>query len=316
MTRPSSALVAALCAVVLTACGDDAVENERQTPISAEPGVGGTLTWAVADRIDTIDPLAADSRAEQLVSRQIHEPLTAELRGPFGDVGRVPGLALSARPSADFTVWTLNLRTGIRFRDGDPFNASAVLANATRWLESPVAQGLLPPFVIDAPRPDQVRFILTAPDSRLDLRLAVPELGIVSPRAIRRAPIPATPGRLGTGTGPFELREAAGGRVLLARNVAWWGSAVGLGPALDQVELRSEPAGAIRLALLEAGVAQAADELEPGQAAFAATDPLVTVLPSRGDDSLGLERSVRGIESANEIPPLSEAWLTTLTWER
>ena len=38
-------------------------------------------------------------------------------------------LAVSAKPSADFTVWTIALRHGVQFHDGTNFDAAVVVAN-------------------------------------------------------------------------------------------------------------------------------------------------------------------------------------------
>jgi ABC-type transport system substrate-binding protein len=311
-------LACALAGAALAGCGGD--ENEGTPALSAgEPlGIGGTLTWAVADEAASVDPLTAETRAEQLLTRQIHEPLIEDLAGPFGEARRAPGLALRARPSGDGTIWTLRLRRGVSFQDGDPFNADAVVANAERWQTTGAGRELLPDLVgAFAPRFDVVRLILSEPDRRLDDRLRDSRLGIVSPRALRPASgAGATLRRvLDTGTGPFALAERTSDRSLLARNTSWWGAALdaNLGPALEQVEFRSEPSSAVRFALLDAGDAQLADELEAEQARQARADPLLTVLPGPGGTSLGLNRAVRGIASAREIPSLSSAWLTTVT---
>lgn len=296
-------------------------EDDPGTPALApagDAGEGGTLTWAVADQARTLDPLAARTRAELILTRQIHEPLIETLAGPFGELRRRPGLARSARPSADGAVWALRLRSGVRFQDGSLFDAAAVQANAERWIASDTGRELLPGLVaVDAPSPTSVRFLLAAPDPNLPNRLASPELGIVSPRALeagfdggaglRREPFSAT------GTGAFELREAEPGRLLLARNTAWWGTAERLGPALDQVILRAEASGAVRAALLDSGDAQLADELDPDQARFVRDNPLLAAIEGPGGRWLGLERSVRGVDSATEIPSLAGVWLTTLT---
>lgn len=317
------AILAALAGAMLggllvSGCaGDDDPGTPALTP-AAEAGEGGTLTWAVADRVRSIDPLAATTRSELIVTRQVHEPLVDSLAGPFGDTRRQPGLARGTRASSDDRVWTLRLRGGVRFQDGTPFNAAAVLANAERWQASATAQELLPGLIaVDAPTPATVRFILAAPDPDLPRRLGAPQLGIVSPRALA-AGMGGIAGvrresESGTGTGAFELREVSADRLLLARNTAWWGGAARLGPALDQIVLRVEPSAPVRLALLDAGEAQLADELGPDQARFARANPLLTTIEGPGDASLGLERSVRGIESAREIPSLSGAWITTIT---
>ncbi len=309
--------VLAVASALLAGCGGTDEEGTPAISAGLPPGQGGALVWILAEDVQSIDPLTADTRAEQLVSRQVHEPLTAKVRGPFGGTPSVAGLVRRARPSSDSTVWTLTLRRGVRFQNGAPFNSAAVLANAERWRSNPVGLSLLPGLVaVDAPRVDQIRFILNAPDSRLDERLAAPQLGIVAPSALQeRSSVTTVPrGSSASGTGPFEIRERDRNRLLLARNTSWWGAAVGadLGPALDQVQFRVEPAASVRLALLDSGDAQLADALTRAQARIADADPLLTSLQAGDGTALGIERSVRGIESARSIPSLSSVWLTTI----
>ncbi len=303
------------CALAALAAGCAGDENEGTPALSAgEPlGEGGSLVWAVADEVTDIDPLAADTRAEQLLTRQIHEPLVASLAGPFGDTRRVPGLARGASTSGDATIWTFRLRTGVDFQDGSPFNAEAVLANAERWQSTAAGRELLPDLVdVFAPRFDVVRFILAQPDRAFDERLAAPQLGIVLPEAL--SGIRRDLGRpLETGTGPFELRERSAETNLLAQNTSWWGTESGLGPVLEQIEFRSEPSSAVRLALLDAGDVELADELDSAQADQALADPLLHALRGARETWLGLSRAVRGVTSGREIPSLSGAWLTTVT---
>ena len=306
--------LAALAALALVGCsGGDEPLTPSPTP-SGEAGEGGTLTWAVADPVRSVDPLLATDRSAQIVSRQIHEPLIETLAGPFGEARGRPGLARAARPAAGATVWVLQLRGGVRFQDGEVFDADAVQANADRWLASAAGRELLPGLIaVDSPSPTSVRFILSAPDPALPRRLASPRLGIVSPRALAEGfgPVASEP-FAGSGTGAFELREATPDRLLLARNTAWWGTGERLGPALEQVIVRAEPSGAVRAALLDGGDAQLADQLSAEQARFVRRNPLLATLPAPGGEALGIERSVRGITSGTEIPSLAGAWLTTV----
>ena len=307
-----SRLIAALAAAaVLAGCGEDD-PGPRSPGTAGSPGTGGALVWALPERPEGIDPLAASSREAQLVTRQIHEPLTESLAEPFGDVGRLQGLAISASGSAGETIWSFTLREGIRFQDGAPFNAAAVAANAERWRTSAEGRALLPGlFAADAPRPDLVRFFLQRPDPDFPELLSRPQTGIVSPRALDSRSGADTRLRrdLRSGTGPFELRERGGGGVVVARNLDWWGTERGLGPALDQVDFRVIPDPADRLALLEAGDIHVAEALGAAQVREARQDPLLEVLGG-GDEALGIERSVRGITSATEIPSLSGVWVT------
>ena len=260
----------------------------------------------------TLDPLLAASLNDELVTRQVYEPLVERLAGPYGD-RRASGLALEVRPEAGRSTWRLRLREGVRFQDGARFNASAVLDNASRWQGTPQGRALLPGLAaVDAPRPDLVRFLFDRPSPSVPRALSSPRLGIVSPRALGAA----TPSRLErggrSGTGPFELRERGRARILLARNVRWWGTRRSLGPALDQAEFRVVPSANARLRLLRRGDAQVAEGLGPPQLRSLRGDPLLTGIAGPGGTGLGLDRSVRGIDSAVRVPILSEAWLTTI----
>lgn len=310
---PGLAIACALALAALVAgCGGEEPEPPAVDG-TASPAAGGVLVWALPEVPGEVDPLLATSRGDQLLTRQIHEPLVETLSAPLGGVKRLPGLALTIDGSAGDTIWSFGLRPGVRFQDGSPLDAGAVVANGNRWLSTSQGQELMPDlFAVDAPRPDLVRFLLERPDPDFPDRLASPRTGIVSPRAFtERSGQDAQLRRdLGTGTGPFELREQDSRETLLARNLAWWGTERDLGPALDQVALRAVPDPGERLALLAAGDVQVADALGPAEVAEARAEPLIEVLPAGDGRGLGLERSVRGITSANEIPSLSEVWLT------
>ena len=287
--------------------------NPAAVGTATSAGGAGTLSWALDRRPTTLDPLYARSAADLLAARQVDEPLIAELRAPFDESRTMPGLALSARPSRADAIWRVRLRPGVRFQDGARFNASAVLANVHRWLGAPAGRRLLGDLLVDAPRPDLVRFILPAANPHFDRVLASPRLGVVSPRAITQAAgAPLDPGRFPeSGTGPFELRERSADRLLLARNADWWGTERDLGPGIDQLELLVVPSPAERLAMLRDGSARVA-VLEPDELHAARRNPLLTTIPVPGEGGLGLERSVRGIPPGETAPPLNAVWVTAL----
>jgi MarR-like DNA-binding transcriptional regulator SgrR of sgrS sRNA len=273
------------------------------------------LSWALGQRPQRLDPLLARTPADSLVSRQIHEPLVEALSGPFDDPRRLAGLALFARASSDNSLWRLRLRHGVRFQDGSPLSAKAVLANADRWRRTAVGRRLLPGLeAVDAPRPDLVRFILARPDGRFDRRLAAPRLGMVSPRALRGA------GRSGidiaaatdSGTGPFELRERDAERLLLVRNADWWGTEHELGPGIDQLEFLAVTDPGERLSLAREGSVQVAGGLGSRLLAQASASPLLTVTAPRDPAGLALERSVRGLATDEPAPSLNSVWRTTV----
>jgi peptide/nickel transport system substrate-binding protein len=310
------AATVAVCALLgLVGCGGGGGGGARVGSGLPAAGGGGELGYALPSLPSTLDPLAAKDRAAMIVARQVYEPLIERLSGPYGQTPPQAGLALTARPSRDRTTWTVTLRLGVHFQDGTPFNAAAVLVNSKRWQTSPVGQRLLPHlFAVDAPRPDEVRFLLDQPVADLVSRLSDPRLGIISPQALnpqsgRRARFVASAS--GSGTGPFESGPRGPGRQMLSRYPGWWGSPLGLGPALDAVTFVLAPQPAQRLRLLKAGTVQVANPLGRPELRAAETDPLLVTVggPLTG---LGLEGSVRGIDSARAVSVLSGVWLTRL----
>ncbi len=313
--RQRAASLAALALLILGGCGGDGDSSSTSSQLPPAGG-GGTLTYALPSLPSTLDPLAARGRAAQTVSRQIYEPLIASVTGPYGQTSPQRGLALTARPSGDRTTWTLNLRVGVHFQDGSPFNAAAVLANSRRWQTDPRGRVLLPHlFAVDAPRPDEVRFLLDQPVRDLPRRLSSPRLGIVSPQALepqsgQSAHFVAD--ARGSGTGAFRPEAGGPARLELSRYAGWWGSPMGLGPALDGVTFVVAPLPGQRFRLLSEGRVQVADPLDTAGLRAAEADPLLNIIGS-ADSGIGMEGSVRGISSARSIPALSGVWLTRLT---
>ena len=301
--------LAVVAACLAAGCGDG---GATEFSPSGPPPVGGNgeLAYVIPSGPGSLDPLGAQTIAEQTVARQIFEPLVATLTAPYGRRGGMPGIALSIRHSNDLRVWSLRLRPGVRFQDGRILDAAAVLANARRWRASPVAAALLPGLIgADGPRPDLVRFIFSQPVVNPRPRLGDPRLGLVSPGALSSSRGgPSLLAVAKAGSGPFQLSSRPGRTVLLKRNRSWWGSRHGLGPALDEISFRTETSLAERIALLRAGQVQVAADVGPGAARLRA-DPLLEALALASGYPLGLERSVRGIDGPAP-QSLAGVWLT------
>jgi peptide/nickel transport system substrate-binding protein len=316
MRRRAAILALLLGVLALAGCGGGDGSSARVSTGLPPAGGGGTLSYGLAALPSTLDPLSATTRAEQTVTRQIYEPLIERLSGPYAQAAPQAGLALAARPSRDRTTWTVTLRPNVRFQDGTPFNAAAVLANTRRWQSNPAGRTLLPDlFAVDAPRPDEVRFLLDKPVPDLVRRLSSPRLGIVSPRALDPQSGQGASfltDVAGSGTGAFQMGPRGPARQVLSRFAGWWGSPMGLGPSLDGVTFILAPQPSQRLRLLQEGAIQVADPLRAAGLRAAASDPLLDTVggPLSG---IGLEGSVRGIDSAVAIPVLSGVWLTRLT---
>ncbi|MPZ54149.1 MAG: ABC transporter substrate-binding protein [Acidimicrobiia bacterium] len=97
---------------------------------AASEGGGGTFIFGAAGAPAGFDPFYASDGETFRVSRQIYQGLLAF---EPGTAEAVPSLAESWESSDDGLVWTFQLREGVNFHDGTPFNAEAVCANFERW---------------------------------------------------------------------------------------------------------------------------------------------------------------------------------------
>jgi peptide/nickel transport system substrate-binding protein len=314
--RLRAATLAVVFLIAVAGCGGGDGDGAKSSSQLPRAGGGGTLTYALPSLPRRLDPLAARGRFAQTVTRQIYEPLIAQLSGPYGQAPTQPGLVEDVRPSAKRSIWTLDLRPGVRFQDGTPFNAAAVLANSRRWQSDPRGQALLPDlFAVDAPTPEEVRFLLDQPVRNLPQLLASPRLGIVSPKALEPQSGQAArfvPDARNSGTGAFQAGSSGPARLELLRFAGWWGSPMGLGPALDGVTFVVAPKSGQRYRLLSEGAVQVADPLDAAALRAADADPLLSTIGGP-ESGTGLEGSVRGFSAAGAIPTLSAVWLTRLT---
>src|SRR5262245_12519763 len=89
------------------------------------PRRGGTLRLSIDQAVAKLNPLLTRVNPEYLVGELLYSGLTR-----LGtDMTPVPDLAESWTPSADLTVWTFKLRSGVVFHDGSPCTAADVAAS-------------------------------------------------------------------------------------------------------------------------------------------------------------------------------------------
>ena len=102
-------------------------------------GSGGdesTLVFGTASDPTALDGALISDGESIRVLYQMTEGLTALSPGT-SDV--IPSLATDWTTSDDGLAWTFNLREGVTFHDGEPFNAEAVCFNFERWFNFPPA---------------------------------------------------------------------------------------------------------------------------------------------------------------------------------
>ena len=130
------AVVAAMALVVSSCSSSDnkkATGTKATTPSGeGTPKRGGSLVYGLeAETLGGWCPQSAQLAAGGIqVASAIYDTLTAP-----NDKGEyVPYLAKSVDHNADYTQWTIVLRDGIQFHNGEPFNADAVKMNLDGYL--------------------------------------------------------------------------------------------------------------------------------------------------------------------------------------
>ena len=170
----------------------------------------------------SLDPGAALEGAGPLIMRQAFDTLVAYREGST-DVE--PALATRWTVSRDGLVWTFQLRDNVRFHDGAPLTAAAVVASFDRHLRAGQAATVwaallrgVPGVVRDIRAVDtrMVQFTLTQPYAALLTVLAHPGLSVVRQVTAADGSV-----RL-VGTGPFRVGEDTPGRLVLDAVAGHW----------------------------------------------------------------------------------------------
>ena len=217
-------LTAAMAAMGLAAAiGHDAL---AQTPKR-----GGTLTMALEADFPSVDPLRISALVERQVGLAIMDPLfDIDAKGDI-----VPVLATGYEALDGGRTYRIKLREGVKFHDGTPFDADAVVFNIERVRDPKNGCRCLVNLAnvagVKEVDPHTVEFALKEPDAVLPAILSDAPGFMVSPTAAKTDP--KSVAQHAVGTGPFVLKEwQQGHRIVVERNPDYWQKGQ---PYLDRV---------------------------------------------------------------------------------
>jgi peptide/nickel transport system substrate-binding protein len=282
-------------------------------PVGCGGGGGGgdTLTFGSASDPVVLDgALVSDGESLRVIDQMMETLVGLEA----GSTEIVPELAESWTASDDGLTWTFQLKEGVTFHDGEPFNAEAVCFNFDRWYNfsgplqnssvsyywQTVFRGyasneddtLAPSLYQSCEAQDELTAVITItePSSAFLGALALTNFGIASPAALtefeadagtvdEEAGVFQPTGTYGTehptGTGPFKFESwERGDRLTLTRNDDYWGEAALLGTLI----FRPISDNAARLQALQTGEIQGYDLVEPQDIATIEGDANLQIL--------------------------------------
>lgn len=244
--------------------------------LSASPLLAKDLRIALQSDADVLDP----DQSRTFVGRIVYASLCDKLVDITPELEIIPQLATSWTTSDDGTSVTMQLREGVVFHDGTPFNAEAVAANIERsqTLEESRRKSELKSITsTEVTGEYEIKLNLAGADATLLAQLADRAGMMVSPTAANEAG--ADFGLNPVCSGAFSFTErVAQDKIVLTKFADYWNAdAINF----DSVTFLPIPDTTVRLANLQSGDIDMLERL-------AATD----LTQANGDDSIVVDSAV------------------------
>lgn len=270
---------AAIAAVVFTlgllagACGTSESDSAEgggegpatgQTPSISEPDAGppqdgGKLAYALVAETSGWNPSTGQWAAS---GHQVAVSIFDRLGAWDTEYNVKPFLASSIEPNGDFTQWTLGVREGVTFHNGDPVDAEAIAVNLRTFQTAQLTRSALAPIESVEASEDGKSVVVTMnrPFSTYPLQLTS-QVGVI-----------AWPGMYDTvanpnatlnpvGSGPFEFENwEQGAKLNVVKNDNYWREGL---PHLDEIEYSIITDNQARQASIKTGTVDMAEFFDP-----------------------------------------------------
>ena len=227
----------------------------------AASAAGGALRIAANANPSSLDPATGGAGSDHVFLYNFYDTL---VDWDYATLAPLPGLATSWEFTDPQTL-VFQLREGVTFHDGSPFDAEAVKFNLDRNRTASLSNikkdvANVAEVIVDGPH--QVTLKLSAPDTALPLILSDRASMMIAPSSVGNDP-ETRADRAPIGTGPFSFVSWADGEKIVGKaNPDHWREGI---PKVDSIEMQIIPDGATALRAVQSGQAEIAYQVSERQ---------------------------------------------------
>ena len=286
MKKLFALLLACIMVMSLAACGGNGSTETTGAPETPDASEGTKPAETVAEDHtlkapdnDLVVALQADAThldphiSSNGFSNHVTDPMYETLLSFDQDTNVIPALAKEWKVSEDGRTYTFILNEGIKFHDGEPFNAAAVRAVYDRGLANPnlnLMRTIKDWEDVTVDDEYVVSIILKKPNNTFINKIT--QLKMISPKVMAMEDASDYLSKHSAGTGPFMLADRVdGGYTKMVPFPDYWRE----GSDVDSLTFMVIPEDGARLAMLQTGEADIIAPIPATDVAMIADDPSI-----------------------------------------
>ncbi len=231
--------------LLLTACGGGDASTTKE-------GTGGKLTVAMSTDATSLDPTNFNTDYSDMAMHQVYNNLITK-----NEKGELVNSLAEDITEEDPTTYTVKLREGVKFHNGETLTADDVIFSLKRISESEKYGPVFSNFAnLEKVDDLTVKITLKSPSGTFMESLAHPGASILNEKATNEGDMTKAP----VGTGPFVFKEwVDNDHISFTANDEYWEGR----PVVDELEIRIIPEANNRMIELESGGVDIALDLTP-----------------------------------------------------